>query len=95
MRVTLLRDAANKKYIFVVAAAEKPLYDALSNHMNKHNRAISISDGLPAEGAQEEVVVVTRAARQNITGIPGTITRVITNDWAEAGDRFYVYKLSE
>lgn len=94
VRDTLLRDAANKRYIFVVAAAEKPLYDALSSHMNKHNVAISISDGLPAEGTPEEVVV-TRAARQNITGIPGTITRVITNDWAEAGDRFYVYKLSE
>lgn len=78
----------------VVTAAERPLYRAVLDHTSQPS--LTITDGVPVEATdQQNEVVITHAARQNIILEPPLITRIITSDRAQAGDRFYVYKINQ
>ena len=84
--LTLYNDQINAKNIqkLVVSRDEMPFYLALVQY--DHKTPPSIITKAPATGQ----FAATRAAHQSIKN--ATITRIITTDDSNAGDRFYVYK---
>lgn len=91
--------SAQQGVTLVVTNQERPLYRALLDHTA--HPSITLMDGVPVAdvmaeaAAQQDDIILTHAAKQNIILEPTLITRIITNDRAQAGDRFYVYKIRQ
>lgn len=82
--------------LLVASPHEQPLYEALirSRAVRQQWQHAAVSDSIPA-APKRGVIVLTHAARHHLAPAPGKLTHIVTNDRAEAGDRFYLYQVSE
>lgn len=82
--------ATGQSTTLLATDSEKAVYEALSRH--EKQRSITVVTEIPDNFSGE--LYVTHAARSNLpANITAPLTKIITNDRAEAGDRFYVYTL--